>query len=301
MKTLIVGPKLVPTDSMILSGSLRLFNRAGLTPTSYITINDHADEDICPPFLPDNIVVLGTPWLWDQCWKSFKYSNLQRLFIKYPYAKRLFFGIGSCFPLGKEEEIKNNLLAHIDKLEIFSGAQIITRDVLSTEVLHRFSPTLLPCPAYYSLRTKADYPQDHYPVMFWYDPTKGISACDFSPGSSQLDEYLTKFQDAYKRTEPVVYCISPIEIDLALKIGLPKPSIIDSIDHAKILLTNASSIFSGRVHLAVPAYMLYKPIELIPVDSRAEVLYSVLNGKIKHPINAIKDYTNILMEYLKFA
>ena len=113
---LLMGPKLPCTDGMILAGTLHLLNHAGVTPTEYLTISEERGEQQFPVIAPLYIIVVGTPWVWDRCWKSAKYENLQKVFDKYPNAHKIFLGVGSFLPLGKEEAIKHNLILNRHEL-----------------------------------------------------------------------------------------------------------------------------------------------------------------------------------------
>lgn len=296
-----VGPKLIITDNMIFDGSLYLLEEANIQVNEYITINDHMLEAISPSAEPTHIIVLGTPWVWDRCWESFKYENLEYLFKAYPNAKRLFMGIGSCYPLGKEEDIKDSIKSNINELiDIFEGSTVITRDCLAYTTLEQFNPVLLPCPAFYAIRS-FHVSSALGPVMFWYDPSKGITSVDYTPYSKSLDEYIKRFQIEYNMYKPKVYCVDEKEIDLAVNIGLPKPEVLKSSTHTKMILQHASHIISGRVHLAIPAHSIgavYKSISLTAVDSRATTLSDVDHALITHPNPAKKLYKELLQDWL---
>lgn len=270
INTLVVGPKLPCTDGMIIAGTEYLLKRAGRPPTEYLTISEEFGQQTMPITKPDTIVVAGTPWVWDRCWESAKYKNLQILFNAFPGARRVFLGAGSCLPLGSQDQIKSNLVNNRAELSIFDGAAVFTRDKIATEIIPGAS--LAPCPAFFALDDSPSVSEALGPVMFWYDPTKGLSRSSFRPGSKQLEEYLSRFKAEYQANKPAVYCVLPEERDLAVKIGLPMPTLIEDVQHAKILISNAARIFSGRVHLAVPAVPLDKNIELIAVDTRATTL-----------------------------
>ena len=297
MHILVVGPHLLPTDGMIFEGTRYLFDLAGVRMDEYQLYTDNNNNPILPHKTPTHIIVLGTPWVWDQCYKSNKYRGLAGLFEKYPSAKKLFFGIGSCLPLGKEQMIKADLISNSQHLApLFTNATIVTRDILATEILKDYAPTPLPCPAYYAINP--DYRGDSGPdAMIWYDPTIGLSSVDYAPGSELLDRFISGFIAEYKLKKPQVYCIALEEIALALKLGLPTPRIVKGTGEAKVILANARSIYSGRVHMAVPAYRLQKDITLISVDSRGTVLSDVQCGAIKHPDVALDDYIKILTNW----
>ncbi len=288
---LVLGPRLIPTDGMIFSGSEYLFNKVGLYPDEYLQIDDHYAGIELPKHFPSHIIVLGTPWLWDQCWKSHKYANLQSYFNMFPKAKKLFLGIGACFPLGKEDEVYSNIIQNLDKLTVFDNATVIARDVLTANIL---GSTLLPCPAYYANVT-IPRPTLGNSTMFWYDPSIGISS---SGWDDMKDEYIEKFREEFRQYDPTVYCVDSKEIKLAQEIGLGTPQRIQDVNHAKLIINNSARVFSGRVHLAVPAYITGYNTQLVAVDSRAKTFEDVTNGTIKGPGQAFPEYIQILKNFV---
>lgn len=292
-----IGPRLIPTDEMILEGSKYLFKQSSITVDEYIAIDDYVEREIVPKEYPTHVAVLGTPWVWDMCWTSPKYKNTINLFHKYPFAKRLFLGIGSCLPLGKGDMIKDSLLdSHNHLKSLFEGSTVITRDTYAHEILSDFGSILLPCPAFYAIDKNAPK-SNAFETMFWYEPNDGISKVDYGPTSKLIVPYLDKFKNEYEDKKPVVYCITETEVDTARLLGLGKAGVIKDVETAKFIIQHSRAIFSGRVHLAVPAYRLGKRVELVAVDSRAKVLYDVVNGLIKHPDLAEYDYINLLKDW----
>lgn len=294
--TVMIGPSLIPTDSMIFEGSKHLFSLSGVKIDEYIVINDDRIQDIVPINPPTHIIVLGTPWVWDKCWYSNKYINTIKLFEAYPEAKRCFLGVGSCLPLGKEKELAAEIKAvsnsHLH--DLFKDSLLIVRDMLAADILEQFKPVPLPCPAFYALATEKYHPA-LAPVIIWHDPSLGISQVDYQPGSKRLEVYQERFRWAYDTMPKAkIFCVSPNEVQAAIDIGLPAPTLITGLPHAKIILNNAQSIVSGRVHLAVPAYQYSRPLHLEPVDSRATVLHDVFNQKLLQPSAATAVYIGLL-------
>lgn len=278
---LMVGPRLLPTDGMIFKGSQYVLADANIVIDEYLGIDDTNITSIQPGHEPTHIIILGTPWVWDQCTASAKYANLQNLLNAYPEAKRLFLGVGSCLPLGKEDVIS----ADIKKLPLtdtFKGSTIITRDRYATDILSEFNPMELPCPAFYALRDTPK-PKRRNAVMIWYDPTSGVSKVDYDQSSadSLIHKYLEDFKYYYDLVRPDVYCVQPHEIGPAVRLGLPKPVLIQDIQHAALILNAATSVFSGRVHMAVPAFeALRDAVTLVAVDSRACTMQTPFDGDL---------------------
>ncbi len=297
MHLLVVGPTLIPTDGMIFAGTKYLLNQVEITTFEYQKWIERSNDPIMVHNEPTHILVLGTPWIWDKCWQSAKYKSLMQLFDRFPKARRLFFGIGSCFPLFKEEVILNDILSNIDELSVFEGAKIVTRDVLATKALAKFNPVLLPCPAYYALKNVSPLGASRDTII-WYDPTIGISKVDYNPDSERLKFYLNVFKSLYNPSRHSVYCVLEEETVLAMEIGLPKPIVIRDWNHAAAIMVSSKSIISGRVHLAVPAYELCENISLFAVDSRATVLYDVVNKHIMSPNDALIKYKSILLDFI---
>lgn len=294
---LAVGPKLIPTDGMIMEGSRYLLNKAGVVVNEYIQINDHELEFQKPVQAPTHIIVLGTPWLWHKCHESIKYINLHNIFGHYPDAKKLFLGIGSCLPIGPSyEEVKDDMMTRYEHLSLFNDATVVVRDALAATLLWPVPTHNLPCPAHWAAINEPTSTKGG-PVMFWYDPTRGISSSSFKDPEPWY-KYSKQFKEWHKQYKPTVYCIDKNEISTAELIGLPKPIVIQDVNHAKIIIANAERIISGRVHLAVPAKALKKPVELIAVDTRANTLYDHLN-KPNERLDAYEaEYLRILQEFI---
>ncbi len=299
------GPVLTPTDGMIITGTQHLFGRAEIEIDEYVQISEESGAQRQPIRSPTHIVVLGTPWIWDRCWKSVKYDNLRILLRAHPNAKRLFLGIGSCYPMGHESAVMADIMANIGELDVFHGATVTVRDGLALKTLTSSSGVLsirsLPCPAYWALEGTAKEPRER--AVIWYDPTIGLSRSSFRPGSepnlrswSRLKAHRNAFGREYARSGGRVYCVSKSEIPGALLAGLPEPSVIADIEHAKDILSSASEIFSGRVHLAVPAFRHCPKVQLVKVDSRARTLTDVkldlipLDGALEQYVTILKNF-----------
>lgn len=298
---LMLGPKLIPTDAMILEGSQYLLQQAGIQINEYLTINDHTKAQPLPAVRPTHVIILGTPWLWDKCWDSIKYYNLNQLLNVYcPNAKRMFLGIGSCFPIGKADPIKRQLTNTLEKAHnIFKKSLIFTRDMNTAEVLESYKPVPLPCPAFYALYDMLPSDTFSAPAFIWHDPQQGISKIDFSEDSDNLSHYTARFistYDAYPFSR--LYCVDEKEQALALHYLGKTPQIIHSVNQAKILLNNATTVHSGRVHMAIPAYGRAGSVTLQATDSRADALYDVEQGRIMKPNAAITTYVGLFKMFI---
>lgn len=293
MHTIMLGPQLLVTDGMIHAGAKYLLQQSDIRIDEYQQWTERTDQPI-PCFKePTHIVILGTPWLWDRCWESAKFKSVVHFLDRWPNAKVLFFGIGSCYPLNKFDRMINNALQNIENLNaLFGRGTVIVRDTLAHQVLT--NSILLPCPAYYGLWSAAAT-GPRMDTIIWYDPTIGISNVDYKPGSELLEAYLSEFETYYDCDKHSVYCVDNREKELAMKIGLPEPIALgDFMPRAASILLRSDTILSGRVHLSVPAYGTCKDIKLIAVDSRAKVLHDVQSKQIMEPVLALAKYKEIL-------
>lgn len=293
----LVGPRLACTDGMIFEGSQYLFKQAGISIDEYLPVSETPNMQLHPFKAPTHIVVLGTPWVWDKCWLSPKYANLQQLFDWYPTAKRLFLGVGACLPIDNVYTVKYDLQQNVQNLSLFQNATVLVRDINTSDIVPGSIP--LPCPAFWALKETVKTPKT--PTMIWYDPTQGLSRVSFQPKSPYLAEYIETFQRWNVALEPAVYCVAEIEKDLAVKIGLPVPKLIEGIQHAKLILSKASILVSGRVHLTVPAADGSISTTLVPVDSRIDTLKDYQMGHLPSLDSALEEYKKILTQFASEA
>lgn len=275
MNILFVGAdKTNPTDGVIVKGIYNLVEKAypGFK-SEYIFLDDHNEMSISSIYPMNNfdlIIVCGTPWLWDSFQKSVKYSNLKFIFHIHDKAKRLFMGIGTCVNL---EDVSSEILRRKDEIQgmkdLFNDSTVIVRDELSRELLSdaKIESTLLPCPAYFcyndfNFTTKKDN------ISIWCDPRKTISKSNWVDEKKYKDYCNTflAFNDFYN---PKVYCAFPEEVESAVKIGLPEPTILYTFQDTMDIMMTGDNVLSGRVHCAVPAFSAGCNTTLVPIDSRA--------------------------------
>jgi hypothetical protein len=277
-RALFIGPNIwLATDGAIYQGINRLLSDAGI-PLSrdYLFLKDTEQQDLDAVELQqhyDFLIIPGTPWLWNNMGKSQKVKNLMKIRGLYPHAQLVFLGIGSCFPIGRENECLNaEDQACLQKL--MEKAYVVCRDGIAADKLHQLGieHDFLPCPAFYidhDYRAK----RDRYDLIVWYDPTIGLSKGLWPEGSQQHQHYIDRVRNLYRGSSRTrIVCNLPEEVKSAQALGLPKPHVLRSPEDSVYVMSQAGQILSGRVHCAIPAQAMGKRIELYPFDSRAQSL-----------------------------
>ena len=283
-----INPK-TATDGIIANGATNILKhvfgeyeiKVANEPPGKFDLEDLPDACFYPAEKFDAIIILGTPWLWDQFYKSKKYRNLMRLFKLHKNTPRVYMGVGSCLLLNdngvdiltRKSEAKNIR-------NMMSGPINIVRDRLAKDALDAVGvkSCLLPCPSYFCYGLEPIEPiKSDKNILIWYNPLTGISNC-YWKNKKELNRYTAIIKDFYNAYKPEVYCAvnmpSHYDEDLiwAKKLGLPNPVILKDYEHTKKVIMGAGKVLSGRVHCSVPAFVQGKPIGILPIDSRARVL-----------------------------
>lgn len=274
-----IGPQFMnPTDGVIVKGIKNLIKQSyGETNQDYMFLQDIKYMDMSKieikPY--DLIVVCGTPWLWDNFQRSVKFMNLVRVFEKYPKTKKLFFGIGTCLPLGYDNSEILKTRDEVEAMKFLYGnslVTVITRDKLASSRLTKagVNNTFLPCPAYFCYDIEPTITHEHN-VLVWVDPKLTISAVGWQDPKKLKNYYdiCVAFKDIYN---PVVVCKDKEEIKSAIAIGLPEPKQLKTAEETLELMAKADKVLSGRVHCAVPAATIGKATGILPIDTRHYVL-----------------------------
>jgi hypothetical protein len=256
------------------------------------------NERVVLPEGTTHIIVSGSPWLWDRAWRSPKWRSMTQICKDNPQAKVLFLGVGSCYPLGKEQEISDSIvkLGATKVKEFFDGATIVVRDHLILETLTQcgVKAELLVCPAYFA-KENLPYSEAKKPhnSLFFYDPKNGISAGCFT--DEERNALVKKQFDWAKEKNAMVYVVNQHEMNIASSAGFFVKMLHDT-DQAFAALHASSEVLSGRVHLAIPALSLGIPTELIPVDSRAQTVEYARIADVekdrKRLIEILKEFLN---------
>ncbi len=309
MNLLLVGANPYnPTDGVIVAGVHNILKKAlGTYTYRYVIINDN-NEMLVASFKPnerfDAVVVCGTPWLWDSFQKSVKYRNLKKGFSAHPKAKKVFLGIGSCVDLQvNDEDILHREEEQQAIKDLYKDAIVFVRGPLALSALQKagIEATLAPCPAYFCFED--NYAGFEHHTLIWCDPLQTISKGYWQRNPLALTAYKGLVADYYVKFKPEVYCAFANEVESAVAIGLPAPTVLYSVDHTLEVAKKSIYTLSGRVHCAVPMYALGKPTGIIPIDSRAYVLTEFGCPAVKDPSHYDKmkrenrDFSSYLDKY----
>ena len=278
MKVLFIGANCDNSrDGVIVKGIYNLISYYKIEiQKTYHFLEDYElknDFDI-PENFYDALVICGTPWLWDQFHKSSKYHNLLKIIKSQSKAKVMFLGVGSCIGL---QHINGNLCEddehQLGIRNLFEGHTVIARDSLFHKKLLKSKVVshLLPCPSFFCYLDDENNIESANNILLWCDPTKCISSCDWQNEIS-IKNYIDIFQEFYKNYQPHVYCAERADINMALQAGLPEPQLLNSWTDTLQVMKKANYVLSGRIHCLVPAFVLNKPVSIVPLDSRHMVL-----------------------------
>lgn len=244
------------------------------------------------PLTTDILVVCGTPWLWDLCGESRKYTCLTQWLSLATCQRKEGIGLGACYP-GMFLDSKYLLFQNHDecrKLKQFWSTfdYLTVRDCLAKLIFDvlDISADLQPCPAYSTAKYLKVYSRSGEDnILVYYDPVAGIGGKLFPEGT--LQRWNDMMLEVVKRYEiNKVIAITQHEADNAKFLDLPiecfceKDTKNEDVTTVKKLLTclaQAQLIVSPRIHVAIPAISLSKPTILIPVDSRYLSVPEALN------------------------
>lgn len=280
---LVIGPnKDNAGDGVIFDG---IKNLLGL-PYDYFVLDDHNSQDYIKTKEYDEIVIAGTPWLWNNFQHSHKYINLHNVLKIHRDTKTIFMGIGACLNLTPEissaletpEEIKG-------MKDLFENAEVIVRDHLAKEKLDKvgIKNEYKKCPSYYA--KYFDIGENKENILFYHEPLLSISYQWWGENNQKLEEYYEICKIFYKKYNPKVYLIYDKEKEAAEKLGFNVEKTIRSSQEVGEILKTANKVLSGRVHCAVPALAHGKQVGLLPIDTRCYT-FSDFGGKL---INNVKD------------
>ena len=228
----------------------------------------------------DLIVLAGSPWIWNNCEKSNKYKLLEYAYQRWPNAKRIALGLGSCYG---NKCYNLMLMNHVNCFynsksmkmlyEVYSKFDlIVVRDFLAKYIFDRLN---LPAVdtfdtsvyAYQFLGKKFDenpVPRSNK-ISFFYDPSFGLSKGDlwFS-----TDEYNKRQLDWTEKNNAEIYTNSLEDATVLVKNKIPFNFSTD-IKFLFHLFQECSEMFSGRIHMGMLGFIAGIPkIRVLPVDSR---------------------------------
>lgn len=295
-KVLYIGPDIdTATDGNIVSGVFELFGKFEHI-SKYVYLVDSRkmeDSEFFPEFDADLVVVMGTPWLWDNFQYSIKYKHLLQCFNFHPRAKKLFAGIGTCVDLGAEKSgVLKTPPERYGIRKLFSNAKVMVRDSLSLDFLKNagIEGIFLNCPSYYL--TNPNPIEYKYPVLFYVDPLNTISHEYWRRNPDKLAEYNNIVQTFYHKYSPKVFCARIENVESANNLGFKDVEVVPTLSRCQEICAEGSFFLSGRVHCGVPAYRLGKPVGILPIDSRAQTLTDFGCQAIK-TVDDLKYFENI--------
>lgn len=251
----------------------------------------HKDEEF------DAIIVSGTPWIWDQFYKSPKYRNLTKLIETHKGTLVVFFGIGSCVSkenissIFREEEKK-----HINSL--FSNGIVIARDSLSYFALKNadVEAYLLPCPSFYAAQ-KITSKEKNISFVF-LDPLTSISNIIWMNKQDEyikLKKYVEKIMEVVSKSKGTNYIAINSKSNLENSLDDIKKYSLEIIENAyqTIDLAKNSTLITMRVHCGAFAHSSQTKTAIIPIDSRALTLTDF--GCFE--INSLDDFRYFIEKY----
>lgn len=225
------------------------------------------------PDVREEIIVAGTPWLWDLCVPSKKYKYLAEIKNK----KRKALGVGSCYPLSWVDNL-DAILQHNNKslTNFWKPFGLITvRDRLAKQIFDAIGvkSVLEPCPS--STVNFGIEPQEgEYDLYFIYDAITGVSRTCINL------EYWEEVTRSVVEENPGIRIVANCQPDLeyAHQLGYDAEYVgehspyrdmsLNSAENMLRLISKARKVISGRIHAAVPAIMFGKETYILPVDSR---------------------------------
>lgn len=269
-----IGDKLVWVGAMAHYG--RIYPNAE---HRMVSMSDPPTE----PFETDVFVVVGQPWLWDQCCRTKKYRTLRAVIDLCKCHRREAIGIGASYPLAWEDyrflKYQHDEECHILRKVWRQFDRIAVRDHLAKEMFDILGVPCVhePCPSHLA----ADYlgvkpgPRGEN-LLVYYDLMAGTG--HETMGEQQAQAWSRLVLDAVERYRiKDVICVCGHEVEAAAAIGLKAESFqeaaVDSDDTTSIRrllerLAVAGDVVSGRVHAAIPAKTLGRRVVVLPVDSR---------------------------------
>jgi polysaccharide pyruvyl transferase WcaK-like protein len=236
------------------------------------------EDDLSPA---DMLVIVGTPWLWDSFQSSWKYRNALELSKRLYKARLVFMGIGSCLSIHNRPEDVLKRSGEVEGMrELFSaqrdgGTTVIVRDELAEAYLTSAGVdcTFLPCPAYFAYGlVQPDWSEYGRPVMVVQDPRASISAVDYVKEHMRMRIISETYKAFYNDHNPLVKVVNAADLLYAVSLGFTNVQYLEGWKDTLHVMSRAGVVLSGRAHCAVPAAALGKPVKIIPIDSRADVL-----------------------------
>ncbi|MEW6012588.1 MAG: polysaccharide pyruvyl transferase family protein [Elusimicrobiota bacterium] len=220
------------------------------------------------------VVVPGTPWIWDQFYKSVKYKNLIKMIEIHRYAPVIFLGIGSCVSKGNEESI----MREEEKKEInnlFSKGAVVCRDSLAYLALSNANveANFLPCPSYFAYDGE-NFEDERYGnelSFIYFDPYDSISSISWKDKKEDYEKFCEIVKNIKKKDNVKIYsAINSGDSEIVNKYS--KFILLRNSSDTINLIKNSKKLISVRVHCTAAAYANGVDSAVIPIDSRAKTL-----------------------------
>lgn len=271
---IVVSDRANPGDTLTLSGATSCLREA-------------TSERICriPPSLPESyvprfdnttevraIILAGSPWVWDCCEYSAKYSLVWNLHEAFPKAKLIGLGLGSCFMREMYLQILNDdneWLELTDIAGLFDKFSFVScRDVLAQRIFQKLGikSVLLNdicCCSPRAIKTEQNTSEQS--LLVFHDPSKSLSSECVK--TETVKRFIgTQLSWAREHLADVI-CEAILEGAVLQKEICPFIATTNLATLTK-KLSAAGIVLSGRVHMAILAKLLGAEVQLLPVDSR---------------------------------
>lgn len=226
----------------------------------------------------DIIALAGSPWLWNVCERSDKYKLVFDAFKRYPKAKKVALGIGSCF----SRECYHNIRYGQEDIFFFNVEErklilnqlygqfdyVLVRDKFAQWILEQCkikSNYTYDTSAYAYAYLGKKVNQGHKKVLFFYDPIKGVSNKNLG---FNVDRYIDYQIDWAKQNKADIYCNSDGDKNTLDALGVQGTFSVD-LDFLSNKFVEYDEMLTGRVHMGVLGFISNVPdITVLPVDSR---------------------------------
>lgn len=263
-----------PGDAIVFAAARALVNEhLDVLYESTICLKSPQDVDnLAKPSGPDYIILTGAPWIWENCVASDKYRALEKLFARFPTARRIAMGIGTSFLVEHDLINPGNLKGTLGDgfPTVWSMFQtIIVRDVLAQRIFEslEIKSTLLPCPSFL-LSEFTTKPKDIKCALQgreWIIFAQDLRNCFIAV---YLDEnVLSEYEALTLSFQEKETLIIPWG-DGAGDGSIQAPESVGEIVATMLGLAGAR-FFTSRVHAALTAISFGLKGHLYPIDSRS--------------------------------
>jgi len=248
----------------------------------------------------DILVLAGSPWLWFGLEHSLKAQVLLKAILRFPQAKKIALGVGSCFPL---YAVDSSRLVKFDSFDqvyselvlfpqtinyistLFGGFDlVVTRDAMAQAVFSKLGiqSYLSKDTSRWALQTLRRRGFISSPLCIFQDPRYSLSKNSLPEG--YLNEFL-RIQVEYAKTKGAdVYSVSAEDTYSAVTLGLENARYVSDLDWMALHMFGRPEVLSGRLHMGLLAGMMDAvSVRILPLDSR---ILTVIPDKNFWPSNS---------------